>query len=101
MGLEPRTSPNLKPETLPRGSYPTPFLGYLVLWLGSVILKSRRPKKGVGYEPLGTVNPIKLETGLRPDSAGIPYTLLSRIEAIGFPAFGLLLFNSMGKKHPN
>ena len=38
---------------LPRGSYPTPFLGYLVLWLGSVILKSRRPKKGVGYEPLG------------------------------------------------
>ena len=23
-----------------------PFLGYLVLWLGSVILKSRRPKKG-------------------------------------------------------
>ena len=29
------------------------FLGYLVLWLGSVILKSRRPKKGVGYEPLG------------------------------------------------
>ena len=32
---------------------PYPFLGYLVLWLGSVILKSRRPKKGVGYEPLG------------------------------------------------
>ena len=22
---------------LPRGSYPTPFLGYLVLWLGSPI----------------------------------------------------------------
>ena len=22
---------------LPRGSYPTPFLGYLVLWLGSLI----------------------------------------------------------------
>ena len=41
------------PRALPRGSYPTPFLGYLVLWLGSVILKSRRPKKGVGYEPLG------------------------------------------------
>ena len=39
---------------VPRGSYPTPFLGYLVLWLGSVILKSRRPKKGVGYEPLGS-----------------------------------------------
>ena len=38
-----------------------------------------------------TVNPIKLETGLRPNSAGIPYTLLFRIEAIGFPTFGLLL----------
>ena len=38
---------------VPRGSYPTPFLGYLVFWLGSVIRKSRRPKKGVGYEPLG------------------------------------------------
>ena len=40
---------------IPRGSYPAPFLGYLVLWLGSVILKSGRPKKGVGYEPLGTL----------------------------------------------
>ena len=38
-----------------------------------------------------TVNPIKLETGLRPNSAGIPYTLLLRIEAMGFPTFWLLL----------
>ena len=38
-----------------------------------------------------TVNRIKLETGLRPNNAGIPYTLLLRIEAIGFPTFGLLL----------
>ena len=38
-----------------------------------------------------TVNPIKLETGLRPNSAGIPYTLLLGIEAIGFPTLGLLL----------
>ena len=38
-----------------------------------------------------TVNPIKLETGLRPNSAGIPYTLLLRIEAGRFPTFGLLL----------
>ena len=38
-----------------------------------------------------TVNPIKLETGLRPNSAGIPHTLLLRIEAKGFPTFGLLL----------
>ena len=37
------------------------------------------------------VHPIKLETGLRPHSAGIPYALLLRIEAIGFPTFGLLL----------
>ena len=43
-------------------------------------------------EDLGfTVNPIKLETGLRPNSAGITYTLLLRIEAMGFPTFGLLL----------
>ena len=32
--------------------------------------------------PPPTVNPIKLETGLRPNSAGIPYTLLLRIEAM-------------------
>ena len=29
------------------------------------------------------------ETELRPNSAGIPYTLLLRIEAIGFPTCGL------------
>ena len=39
-----------------------------------------------------TVNPIKLETGLRPNRAGISYTLLLRIEAIGFQTFGLLLY---------
>ena len=44
------------------------------------------------FQALGlTVNPIKLETGLRPNSAGIPYTLLLGIEAIGFPTFWLLL----------
>ena len=43
---------------------------------------------------LYTVNAIKLETGLRPNSAGIPYTLLLRIEAIGFPTFWLLLYTS-------
>ena len=37
------------------------------------------------------VNHIKLETGLRPNSAGITYTFLLRIEAIGFPTFRLLL----------
>ena len=38
-----------------------------------------------------TVIPIKLETGFRPTSAGIPHTLLLRIGAMGFPTFGLLL----------
>ena len=37
------------------------------------------------------VNPIKLETGLRPNGAGITFTVLLRNEAIGFPTFGLLL----------
>ena len=49
----------------------------------------------VGGRSVFTVNPIKLETGLRPNSAGIPYTLLLRIEAIGFPIFGLLLSTVM------
>ena len=33
----------------------------------------------------------KLETGLRTISAGIPYAVLLRIEAIGFSTFDLLL----------
>ena len=53
----------------------------------------------IAFKPLGppsfsqvlTAKPIKLETGLRPNSAGIPYTLLSSLEAIEFPTFGLLL----------
>ena len=44
------------------------------------------------YEgPYSTLNPKKLETGLRPNSAGIPYTSFLKIEAIGFPTLGLLL----------
>ena len=35
------------------------------------------------------VNPRKLETGLRTIRAGIPSPLPFRIEAIGFPTFGL------------
>ena len=47
---------------------------------------------GLGFRGLGfTVSPKKLETGLRSNSAGIPHTLLFRIEAVGFPTFGLLL----------
>ena len=50
---------------------------------------------GIGVRLLSrasTVNPKKLETGLRPNSAGIPYTLLLRIGAMGFPTFGRLLY---------
>ena len=36
--------------SLPRGSYPTPFLGRLLFKI-----TDRYPKKGVGYEPLGRV----------------------------------------------
>ena len=35
-------------------------LGYLVLWLGSVILKSRRPKNGVEYEPIGSASGFRV-----------------------------------------
>ena len=38
-----------------------------------------------------TGGPRKLETGFRTISAGVPHTLLLRIEAIGLPTFGLLL----------
>ena len=34
-----------------------------------------------------------METGFWTNSAGIPYTLLLRIEAIGFSTFGLLLYD--------
>ena len=39
------------------------------------------------------MNPKKLKIELRTHSGGIPYALLLnlRIEAIGFPTFGLLL----------
>ena len=41
--------------TLLRGSYPRSFAGYLVLWLGPVIKRSRYPNMAVGYDPLGRV----------------------------------------------
>ena len=41
--------------------------------------------------PKSYSRPQKSEIGLRTISAGIPYTLLFRIEAIIFPTFGLLL----------
>ena len=63
-------------EKLPRSPKPSRVLG----------------SKGIFFlQDACIVNPKKLETGLRTNSAGIPYTLLLRIEAIGFPTFGLLL----------
>ena len=37
------------------------------------------------------MSPNKLEAGVRTNSAGIPYTLLLRIGALGFPPFELLV----------
>ena len=39
--------------SLPRGSYPTPLLGRLLFKITGPNHKTRYPKKGVGYEPLG------------------------------------------------
>ena len=38
---------------VPRGSYPTPFLGRLLFKITDPNHKTRYPKTGVGYEPLG------------------------------------------------
>ena len=40
--------------SLPRGSYPTPFLGRLLFKITDLNHKTRYPK-GVGYEPLGGI----------------------------------------------
>ena len=41
---------------IPRGSYPTPLLGYLVLWSRSGDRKIfSYPRKGLGNEPTGRV----------------------------------------------
>ena len=41
---------------LPVGSYPTPFLGYLLFYIADPDhkIRIRYPRKGVGYEPLGS-----------------------------------------------
>ena len=41
--------------TIPRRSYPTPLLGRLLFKITDPNHKTRYPKKGVGYEPLGRV----------------------------------------------
>ena len=40
-------------QLLSVGSYPSPFLGYLLFYITDPSHKSRYPQKGVGYEPLG------------------------------------------------
>ena len=73
--------------------------GFLIRFLLQSLQSCRvRPISIAGLGPkrvqgILTVNPIKLETGFTPNSAGIPYTLLLRIGAIGFPTFALLLYN--------
>ena len=59
--------------------------------LNSIALNSKTQAKVQRRQLKITVNPEKLETGLRPNSAGIPYILLLGIEAMGFPTFWLLL----------
>ena len=49
-------------------------------------LRNERESSSPKFQTLSpTLNPKKLETGLRTNSAGIPHTLLLRIESIGFP----------------
>ena len=83
-----------KPQRRPKREAPEVQLGRCVkkCALGA-LAGTCRVTAGFGLQADGcsTVSPIKLETGLRPNSAGIPYTLLLRIQAIGFPTFGLLL----------
>ena len=59
----------------------------------------KHPARAINLKPSIGVNPIKLETGLRPKSAGMPYTLLLRIEAMAFPTFRLLL-HSLSRNLP-
>ena len=71
----------------------------LIAWL-TLRLHSCSASEATGFSSNAntTVKPIKLETGLRPNSAGIPYTLLLRIEAIGFPTFWLLLYSNRTRR---
>ena len=58
-------------------------IGFASCEAEGLVLKSTPSGLRTGIEE----TPIKLETGLRSNSAGIPYTLLLRIEAMGFPSW--------------
>ena len=45
---------------IPVASYPAPFGGYLLFYITDPNHKTRYPKKGVGYEPLGTLQYLLL-----------------------------------------
>ena len=50
---------------VPRGSYPTPFLRYLIFHRTDPNHKTRYPQEGVGYDPLGRVQGYCKGSGLR------------------------------------
>ena len=91
------------PCNVPRGSYPTPFLGRLLFKITDPSHKTRYPKKGVGYELLGrnlitkpwAYNPQNTRIHIRSPNKGprflnqvptlrVPLRLLSRL-LWGFP----------------
>ena len=79
--LHPVTFKTPKPQThrraLPRGSYPTPFLRRPLFTITDHNHKTRYPKKGVGYDPLGNCNrepphPILIIKAVRPLDEQLP-----------------------------
>ena len=58
---------------MPRGSYPTPFLGRLLFKITDPNHKTRYPKKGVGYEPLGGFEGVALlrDAALQAESSAL------------------------------
>ena len=62
-------------------------------WQDSTLFTAAQVRQNTWHSALHIVNPKKLETGKRTNSAGIPYALLLRVEAIWFPTFGLLLYD--------
>ena len=53
----------LRFSSLPRGSYPTPFLGRLLFKTADPNHRTRYPKKGIGYEPLGRATDLTTSAG--------------------------------------
>ena len=61
--------PGPKPQILRVGSYPSPFFVYLLFYITDPNHKTRYPKKGVGYEPLGKIltrNPFEERKSVDP-----------------------------------